>query len=106
MIIKRNEATKTIRHRRENNTGNTNDNHEHQFQTPRKWSKIKKQTPIKIFLQQIVLKFCKTTSKKTIMIQSIITRTREKQGRTKTKKTKGPTAVNLGSSILNLIFNY
>ena len=48
--------------RTENNTSNNNGKHEYQFQTPCKSSK--KQTPIKIFLQRTVLKYCKTTSKK------------------------------------------
>ena len=33
---------KPFSNRRENNTGNTNDNHKYQFQTPRKLSKMKK----------------------------------------------------------------
>ena len=60
--------SKPFGNRRENNIGNTNGNHTYQLQTPRKLSKLKKQTPIKIFLHRTVSKFCKTTSKKTSMI--------------------------------------
>ena len=60
---------------------------------PSEMSKMKKQTPIKIFLHQIALKFWKTKSKKAIMIHSIITiqtpaKTRERQCRTETQRQK------------------
>lgn len=48
------EQAKPFGNRSEKNTDNTNDNHEYQFQTPRKLSKMKKANTNKDFSRRIV----------------------------------------------------
>ena len=107
MIIKT--KPKPFGNRRDSNTGNTNDNHEYQFQTPRKLSKMKKVDTNKDFsspkcfqiLQDDINENDHGLNKNDpIDNNSGSTKNKEKLKSNRNTKTKAPTTVILGDSIL------